>query len=251
MTITGNDFPVRANAFCLSSEKRASSTQMSPAGTLCFDIFSPLPGDNDVISQVERLSSNEMKIAPRSLRMALGASGRSAIICMAVSRVGDRNLTLPERRSLFTSPWDLEAEILRLRHQLNVLRRKSPKRLAFRNLDRLIFTSLYRLAPRVVNALVIVQPKTVIIALSGATQRQDGAVSLPDRIKGIAAQKLATSLMDKGFVREIRAKPGMPAWRRDEDGRTYALVIADPNAQIRIKRITSCLAWRRSPVQPA
>ena len=109
-----------------------------------------------------------------------------------------------------------------------MLRRKSPKRLAFRNLDRLIFTSLYRLAPRVVNALVIVQPKTVIIALSGATQRQDGAVSLPDRIKGIAAQKLATSLMDKGFVREIRAKPGMPAWRRDEDGRTYALVIADP-----------------------
>jgi hypothetical protein len=126
--------------------------------------------------------------------------------------------------------------------------RRATNILAFRNLDRLIFTSL---APRVVNALVIVQPKTVIIALSGATQRQDGAVSLPDRIKGIAVQKLATSLMDKGFVREIRAKPGMPAWRRDEDGRTYALVIADPNAQIRIKPITSCLAWRRSPVQPA
>ena len=36
----------------------------------------------------------------------------------------------------------VEAEILTLRHQLNVLRRKSPKRLAFRNLDRLIFTSL-------------------------------------------------------------------------------------------------------------
>jgi Protein of unknown function (DUF3489) len=66
---------------------------------------------------------------------------------------------------------------------------------------------------------------TQLIALSGATQRQDGVVSLPDRIKGMAAQKLATSLMDKGFVREIRAKPGMPAWRRDEDGRTYALVI--------------------------
>jgi hypothetical protein len=71
-----------------------------------------------------------------------------------------------------------------------------------------------------VNALVIVQPKTVFIALSGATQRQDGAVSLLDRIKGIAVQKLATNLMDKGFVREIRAKSGMPAWRRDEDGRT-------------------------------
>ena len=66
---------------------------------------------------------------------------------------------------------------------------------------------------------------TQLIALSGATQRQDGAVSLPDRIKGTAAQKLATSLMDQGFVREIRGKPGMPAWRRDEDGRTYALGI--------------------------
>jgi hypothetical protein len=96
-------FP-RANAFCLISEKRTSSTQMSPAGTLCFDILTPPPGDSDVISQVERLSSNEMKIAPRSLRMALGASGRSAIICMAVSRVGDRNLTLPERRSLSHLP---------------------------------------------------------------------------------------------------------------------------------------------------
>ena len=34
MTMIGKDFPVRANAFCLSSEKRASSAPMSPAGTL-------------------------------------------------------------------------------------------------------------------------------------------------------------------------------------------------------------------------
>jgi hypothetical protein len=66
-----------------------------------------------------------MNIAPRSLRIAFGASGRSATVCMVVPRVGDRNLTLPERRSLSTSPWDLEAEILTLRHQLNVLRRKA------------------------------------------------------------------------------------------------------------------------------
>src|ERR1019366_3353867 len=111
MTMIGNDCPVRANAFCLSSEKRANGAQMSPAGMLCFDIFSPAPGDSEVISQVERLSSNETKIAPRSLRMALGASGRSALTCMAVSRVGVRNLTLPERRSLSTSPWDLDVAI--------------------------------------------------------------------------------------------------------------------------------------------
>ena len=63
---------------------------------------------------------------------------------------------------LFRSRASLEAEILALRHQLNVLRRSSPKRSAFNNFDRLIFASLYRIAPRVVNALAIVEPETVI-----------------------------------------------------------------------------------------
>ena len=48
---------------------------------------------------------------------------------------------------LFRSRASLQAEILTLRHQLNVLRRKSPKRLTFSNLDRLVFASLYRFAP--------------------------------------------------------------------------------------------------------
>ena len=55
---------------------------------------------------------------------------------------------------LFRSRASLEAEIVALRHQLNVLRRKSPKRLAFSNFDRLIFAGLYRIAPNVLNALV-------------------------------------------------------------------------------------------------
>ena len=59
---------------------------------------------------------------------------------------------------LFRSRASLEAEIMALRHQLNVLRRKSPKRLAFSNFDRLIFASLYRIAPNVLNA----KPETVI-----------------------------------------------------------------------------------------
>ena len=56
---------------------------------------------------------------------------------------------------LFRSRAALEAEILVLRHQLNVLRRKSPKRLAFGNIDRLVFTGLYRVAPGVLDALKI------------------------------------------------------------------------------------------------
>ncbi len=49
-----------------------------------------------------------------------------------------------------------------LPHQLNVLRRKSTKRFAFSNFDRLIFAGLYRIAPNVLNALVIVKPESVI-----------------------------------------------------------------------------------------
>ena len=97
-----NNFPVRANALCLSAEKRASSAAMSPADRQCFDIFSPPPGDTDVISQVERLSSKETKMAPRLVRIAVNSC--IAINCMAVSRVGGCNLTLAERWLLSTSP---------------------------------------------------------------------------------------------------------------------------------------------------
>ena len=51
---------------------------------------------------------------------------------------------------LFRSRASLQAEILTLRHQLNLLRRKSPQRLAFTSIDRLVFAGLYRLAPGVV-----------------------------------------------------------------------------------------------------
>ena len=56
---------------------------------------------------------------------------------------------------LFRSRASREAEIVALRHQLNVLRRKSPKRLAFSNFDRLVFAGLYRISPGVLNALVM------------------------------------------------------------------------------------------------
>jgi hypothetical protein len=52
--------------------------------------------------------------------------------------------------------------ILTLRHQLNVLRRKSPQRLTFSSIDCLVFARLYRLAPGVLNVLKIVRPETVI-----------------------------------------------------------------------------------------
>jgi transposase InsO family protein len=47
----------------------------------------------------------------------------------------------------------LEAEILILRHQLNVQRRHLPKRMTFSAMDRLIFVALYRLVPSTLDAL--------------------------------------------------------------------------------------------------
>ena len=54
--------------------------------------------------------------------------------------------------SLFRSRARLEAEILVLRQQINVLRRNSPKRFVFRPFDRLVLVGLYRLAPGILGA---------------------------------------------------------------------------------------------------
>jgi hypothetical protein len=56
----------------------------------------------------------------------------------------------------------LEAEILVLRQQINVLRRANPKRLRFVSIDRLILGGVCRLFPKVCGALAIVRPETVI-----------------------------------------------------------------------------------------
>ena len=70
MTLMGKTRPVRARAFSVSWDKRARRAAMSPLRTACFDIFSPLPGAREVMTQVERLSSRDTKIALRSVRIA-------------------------------------------------------------------------------------------------------------------------------------------------------------------------------------
>ena len=63
---------------------------------------------------------------------------------------------------LFRSRVALEAEILVLRHQLNVLQRKCPKRVTLSGIDRLLLVGLFRLAPGVLDALTIVRPETLL-----------------------------------------------------------------------------------------
>jgi len=63
---------------------------------------------------------------------------------------------------LFRSRVAIEAEILALRQQIIVLRRTAPKKQTFGAIDRLVFVGLYRVFPRVLDALAIVRPGTVI-----------------------------------------------------------------------------------------
>jgi len=63
---------------------------------------------------------------------------------------------------LFRSRAALEAEILVLRHQLNILRRSSPKRMTLSSIDRLLLVGLYRLAPWTLDALNIIRPATLL-----------------------------------------------------------------------------------------
>jgi hypothetical protein len=62
----------------------------------------------------------------------------------------------------FKSRSRLEAEIVVLRHQLNVLRQRAPHRLYFRWADRAVFVWLYRRFPRILDAIIIVKPETVV-----------------------------------------------------------------------------------------
>ena len=110
---------------------------------------------------------------------------------------------------LFRSRASLEAEILTLRHQLNVLRRKSPKRPTFSNFDRLVFATLYRFAPHVVNALAIVR----------AGDRHPLASC---RFSFVLAMEVEVSRRQtKGPARnsptDPRHEPGQPALGRSQD----------------------------------
>jgi hypothetical protein len=64
--------------------------------------------------------------------------------------------------SPFKTQARLEAEIVLLRHQLNVLRQRFPSKPKLSVADRLLFVWLYRLFPSVLAAIIIVQPETIV-----------------------------------------------------------------------------------------
>jgi Protein of unknown function (DUF3489) len=69
---------------------------------------------------------------------------------------------------------------------------------------------------------------TQLVMLSAAAQRDDRSLTPPEKLKGAAAHKIAMKLIAAGFVKEVKAKAGMPVWRRDEqNAQSYALKLTD------------------------
>src|ERR1700720_1332855 len=88
------------------------SPAKSPPGTECFDIFSPPPGDSEVISQLERLNSNETKLAPRSVWIAVNGSDLSARMFMVSSKMDGSDPHFDaESIATHNTSWDLETHL--------------------------------------------------------------------------------------------------------------------------------------------
>ena len=69
---------------------------------------------------------------------------------------------------------------------------------------------------------------TQFAILSEASQRKDRCLIAPKTVKAAGALKVAAKLPKAGLVREIKAKTGMEAWRRDEEtGQAYSLKLTD------------------------
>src|SRR3954453_7011837 len=65
---------------------------------------------------------------------------------------------------------------------------------------------------------------TQLIVLSSAAKHHEGLATRPLNLHAAAAQKVASSLTNKGLAREIRAKADAPVWHENDDGR-FALKI--------------------------
>jgi hypothetical protein len=66
---------------------------------------------------------------------------------------------------------------------------------------------------------------TQLIVLSKAAARDDGLAIVPEELNKAAAAKVGASLVSRKLMREVRAKPNMPVWREDEEGRGTSLAI--------------------------
>ncbi|MDI9849676.1 DUF3489 domain-containing protein [Rhodoblastus sp. 17X3] len=68
--------------------------------------------------------------------------------------------------------------------------------------------------------------------LSAAAMRDDKCVLLPTKMRGAQLRKTGEKLLGSGYVREVKAKPSSPVWRRDDaTGASCALKLTAAGAK--------------------
>jgi hypothetical protein len=73
---------------------------------------------------------------------------------------------------------------------------------------------------------------TQTILLGDAARRKDRCLVRPQSMKNAESRKIAAKLIAAGLAREIKAKAGVPVWRRDEEAdQSYALKLTAAGAK--------------------
>jgi Protein of unknown function (DUF3489) len=92
-----------------------------------------------------------------------------------------------------------------------------------------------------------------ILMLSAAARRKDRILVMPPNLKGAAAHKVATKLIAAGLVKEIKAKTGAPAWRRDEaTEQSFALKLTAAGLKASVSEVTdAAIEAARTAAAPA
>ena len=154
----------------------------------------------------------------------------------------------------------LEAEIVLLRYQLNVLRRRVAWKPKLAVMDRLLFVWLYRLFPSVLSAVAIVQPDhhpmasdrfPAVLALEVArawwADKDSSGDPMPDSGDEPGQSALGRSSHPRRIV-EARDRCRAIDGRRL--GRPFCIsltVTANPTAEWIFRQITEALPWNEAP----
>src|SRR5262249_1235850 len=117
----------------------------------------------------------------------------------------------------FRSRVALELKVVALEHQLTVLRRQRPGRPQLSSLDRLLWVLLYRIWPRVIDAMVLVKPATVI-----AWHRQGFRFYWRWRSRGPGRPRISPDIRD--LIR--RMSNAKPAATSTDAGRRKAMTLS-------------------------
>jgi hypothetical protein len=73
---------------------------------------------------------------------------------------------------------------------------------------------------------------TQLVMLSAAAMRADRCLTLSPSLRGAQVGKTGEKLIRAGLVREVKAKPSSPVWRRDDEtGLAYALKLTAAGAK--------------------